>query len=295
MKLLDYLKQKGEGGFSLLELVVGVGVVLVLTVGGVLGYNGITDQARQAAVDKAASEAFTAAQAYRLDNQASTVAKDVEGEWNGTKKGDSMNLVVDDTATCLRVTATHEKGQEAVRQEGSDCGGTGSENGGNTENPGGNDACSVDCVGIGAAFAGSLNFSNTGGIAASEQLSKDYDVEVRIVDGGGSVLATQSETLTMVWDDYVPDTGWGDSYGGSTNEGIMYDLTTNLDDVERDVAEAYRFTLEVYVNGELMGTMDAPAPTHTDIYGNDTFISQRYGSIDIYGEADTDVVSVTMN
>lgn len=120
-----------DDGFSLLELVVAVGILLVLTVGGVLAYQGITNNARQAAVDKAASEAFTAAQAYRLDSRSDTVAKDVEAEWNGTKKGDSMNLEVLDSPTCLRVTATHERGQSAVRQEGEGCEGAGSENGGN--------------------------------------------------------------------------------------------------------------------------------------------------------------------
>lgn len=78
-----------DDGFSLLELVVAVGILLVLTVGGLLAYSGITDNARQAAVDSAASEVYTAAAAYEADNQASTVAADAGTEWTGSAKADS--------------------------------------------------------------------------------------------------------------------------------------------------------------------------------------------------------------
>lgn len=51
--------EKNENGFSLLELVVAIGILLVLTVGGLIGYAQITDNARGAAQESAASEIAT--------------------------------------------------------------------------------------------------------------------------------------------------------------------------------------------------------------------------------------------
>jgi len=77
-----------DDGFSLLELVVAVGILLVLTVGGLLAYSGITDNARNAAVSSAASEVYTAAASYEADNQADTVASDAGSEWTASADAD---------------------------------------------------------------------------------------------------------------------------------------------------------------------------------------------------------------
>lgn len=96
------LKQKNlqvnEDGFSLLELVVAVGILLILTVGGLLAYNGITDNARKAAVDKAASEVLTGAIAYDTDTNPGQDYEDAVKEWNDSSKKDKNNnasIVVD--------------------------------------------------------------------------------------------------------------------------------------------------------------------------------------------------------
>lgn len=52
--------QANENGFSLLELVVAIGILLVLTVGGLIGYSAITGNAKTAAAQSAASEISTA-------------------------------------------------------------------------------------------------------------------------------------------------------------------------------------------------------------------------------------------
>lgn len=99
MKKIEMLKNKikslreeaGQDGFSLLELVVAVGILLVLTVGGLLAYNGITDNARQAAVDSAASEIYTAASAAEADNDPDTDAYKVGDEWEASQKGGSAD------------------------------------------------------------------------------------------------------------------------------------------------------------------------------------------------------------
>lgn len=88
-KVAERREAAKDAGFSLLELVVAVGILLVLTVGGLLAYNGITDNARTAAVESAASEVYTSAAAYEADNQTDTVASDAGTEWTGTAKADS--------------------------------------------------------------------------------------------------------------------------------------------------------------------------------------------------------------
>lgn len=57
-----------ESGFSLLELVVAIGILLVLTVGGLIGYSEITDNARTAAAQTAASEISTGVMVALSDN-----------------------------------------------------------------------------------------------------------------------------------------------------------------------------------------------------------------------------------
>ena len=68
MNFIDYINKykcckKGnlQEGFSLLELVVAVGILLVLSVGGLLAYNGITQRVKQVAVNNAAKTVYTKA------------------------------------------------------------------------------------------------------------------------------------------------------------------------------------------------------------------------------------------
>ena len=133
-KRLDAWKWKRDDGFSLLELVVAVGILLILTVGGLLAYTGIQKQARIAAVQSAASEVLTGAAAHQLDNKSTTNAVDAQIEWNKTSKKDKadkaqITVKVEEAPTCLKVTATHVKGEQAIRQTGTGC--VGDENGEN--------------------------------------------------------------------------------------------------------------------------------------------------------------------
>lgn len=138
-RLTKYKKQVNDNGFSLLELVVAVGILLVLTGGGLLAYGGIQKRARVAAVESAASEVLTGAAAFQLDNKSDTNAVDAETEWNSTSKKDKngkaqITVKVEESPTCLKVTATHVKSEQSIRQTGTGC--IGNENG---ETPGGND------------------------------------------------------------------------------------------------------------------------------------------------------------
>lgn len=107
-----YNQDVSDSGFSLLELVVAVGILLVLTVGGLLAYNGITRNARVAAVQSAASEVYTGAVAYDSNGQDYKLA---EGEWNGSskKKDGEASVVVssdkpggEDSGICVSAVMT---------------------------------------------------------------------------------------------------------------------------------------------------------------------------------------------
>lgn len=138
----EKLSEKNEDGFSLIELVVAIGVILVLTVGGLIGYSKITDNSRQAAVEKAASEVATAAMAY--DANGKNVLEDEHNpakKWNDSASNDSVETELDvintDDGVCFKVIATHNKGEKAERlscDEG--LGNNGSSGSGEGENSG---------------------------------------------------------------------------------------------------------------------------------------------------------------
>lgn len=110
---------KNNDGFSLLELVVAVGILLVLTVGGLLAYNGITDNARDAAVESAASEVYTAAVAFEASGKMTPeiAAQTAEKNWMDTRTGEdiSVDATWAEDADTPTVTATHTSGNSATK------------------------------------------------------------------------------------------------------------------------------------------------------------------------------------
>lgn len=89
-------KKELDKGFSLLELVVAVGILLVLTVGGLLAYNGIIGSARQAAVNNAAETVYNQAMIYKTDDKPDTTIQTAVDKWNksaGIKLPDEIATV----------------------------------------------------------------------------------------------------------------------------------------------------------------------------------------------------------
>lgn len=74
-----------EAGFSMLEAVVVVGVLLALAVGGFLAYGQITTNAKKASVESAASSVYTAALSAVADGDASTSAQKVQDDFNNSQ------------------------------------------------------------------------------------------------------------------------------------------------------------------------------------------------------------------
>lgn len=120
----NYLKQANDDGFSLLELVIAVGVLLVLSAVGLLAYNGITRNARMAAVQSAADEVYTGAAAYDANGDDYTQA---EKDWMETSKKDTANSITvevkdkEETNGKLCVVAYMEKHTGIIAKKGSGC------------------------------------------------------------------------------------------------------------------------------------------------------------------------------
>ena len=73
-----------ETGFSMLEAVVVVGVLLALAVGGFVAYGTIAENAKRAAVKSAASQLHTGVVSATFDGDPNTDPQKVMAEWNAS-------------------------------------------------------------------------------------------------------------------------------------------------------------------------------------------------------------------
>lgn len=81
-----------ENGFSMLEAVVVVGVLLALAVGGFIAYGQITENAKKASVETAASSVYTAALAAKIDGDPATNTKKVQDDYNNSQ--DAITITI---------------------------------------------------------------------------------------------------------------------------------------------------------------------------------------------------------
>lgn len=78
------IRYRLETGFSMLEAVVVVGVLLALAVGGFFAYGPIAENAKRAKVKSAASEVHTAVLVADIDGDPTTNPQNVIDDWNGS-------------------------------------------------------------------------------------------------------------------------------------------------------------------------------------------------------------------
>lgn len=93
MKFSSFLKKlrnrgKPEEGFTLVELVVTVSIMLVLTIGGVVNYQTLTESTQQAAYESAVEETFIAAIVYEADRDDKTDWRTAANQFNYSATGD---------------------------------------------------------------------------------------------------------------------------------------------------------------------------------------------------------------
>lgn len=82
-----------ETGFSMLEAVVVVGVLLALAIGGFVAYGTIAENAKMAKVKTAASEIHTGILAATFDGDASTDTQKVLDNWNGSTDAITVEVI----------------------------------------------------------------------------------------------------------------------------------------------------------------------------------------------------------
>lgn len=150
--IIERVKQRWtedrENGFSLLELVIAIGIILVLTVGGLIGYGAVQENAKKAATQAAASEVATAALAF--DTDGTNPAEDASAQWNETRakpqietdSGAFSTTIGGKTARCVFGRADHVDGYFSYRVVGDEGCDTLSEDGTDedgSETPGGDE------------------------------------------------------------------------------------------------------------------------------------------------------------
>lgn len=84
-RLKNYRSNLKSAGFSMLEAVVVVGVLLALAVSGFIAYGSITANAKKASVESAASSVYTAALAAEMDGDSATDPATVISDFNASQ------------------------------------------------------------------------------------------------------------------------------------------------------------------------------------------------------------------
>ena len=83
---------KNEGGFSLIDVVVTVAIIVALSVGGFVAYTGIVDNAKQAATASAADQVYTAVTVKNVDG-----APDMDPIKDYNDSSDAIKVYTDGT------------------------------------------------------------------------------------------------------------------------------------------------------------------------------------------------------
>lgn len=116
-------KHDGNEGFTLLELSIAVGILLILSVGGMAAYGDIMGGQRKDAVALAAMSVGTNAEAYLRDFDDTTTPKQAEEEWTAEQGNAVVQVSVSEEENCARVVAKDAHGNTAKRNVGDWCDG----------------------------------------------------------------------------------------------------------------------------------------------------------------------------
>jgi len=94
-KRIEEIKsRRTESGFSLIDVVVTVAIIVALSVGGFVAYSSLVGNAKQGAVDYAASNVYRSAVVYENDGNDATNACSAIDEYNGNSEGIAVSLLV---------------------------------------------------------------------------------------------------------------------------------------------------------------------------------------------------------
>lgn len=104
---------KNEGGFSLIDVVVTVAIIVALSVGGFVTYAGIVDNAKSAATASAADQVYTAAIVAENDTDPLTTPTSVVSAYNTSANG-QITVYVDTTGTKVAAVHTDSKSEDVT-------------------------------------------------------------------------------------------------------------------------------------------------------------------------------------
>lgn len=96
-RIQEWIKERKDAnndGFSLVELVVAIGVLAVLSSTGLVSYSIITNNAHKEATNAAASEVYLAVIAAEHDGNSNTTPKKVVDDYNKVRSQDTKIKVV---------------------------------------------------------------------------------------------------------------------------------------------------------------------------------------------------------
>jgi Tfp pilus assembly protein PilE len=101
-----------EAGFSLIDVVVTVAIIIALSVGGFFAYNGLVEQAKQATVDYAAEQVYRSAAVYENDSDPVSNACSAVDEYNANSEGIKVSVRVPAVGQAIQdAPAYYGKGQ----------------------------------------------------------------------------------------------------------------------------------------------------------------------------------------
>lgn len=160
-----------ENGFSMLEAVVVVGVLLALAVSGFISYAPITDNAKKASVKEAASSVHTAVVVADIDGDPSTKPQDPVDRWNESTDKIKVSILPRSTVS---TSASADFCVEAVSQEDTSIS---AQAGDCTDTTGG---MTAPATGVGYPFT-APTFSWSG----ENWIARDYDTWPSDTLGGG--------------------------------------------------------------------------------------------------------------
>ena len=98
-RIAEVKGRRAEGGFSLIDVVVTVAIIVALSVGGFVAYGSLVSNAKQGAVDYAASNVYRSAVVYENDGIDKTNACSAIDEYNGNSEGIEVSLLVPANST----------------------------------------------------------------------------------------------------------------------------------------------------------------------------------------------------
>ena len=112
--------QQNEEGFSLLELVMALGITMVFIAVGIVTYTSILQNFREDTVAVIAQGVLSEATEKKMNFEPSDVPEDAETEFMKDRSDTSISVTVTDSEDCLTVTATHDLGNTSTATKG-DC------------------------------------------------------------------------------------------------------------------------------------------------------------------------------